>query len=411
MSDSEVRISSKGLRQGMYVSRLDRPWLETPHAIQGFVLDSQEDVERVARFSQYVYIDVRRGQAPDPHFILHDKRVDAARPLKQALPTMGSVDYEDQSTLQMELVEAREATRELKNATTEIIRDLRDGKNLDLDRLKDSLALMIDSIVRNPEALAWLAKLKSKDTYTYHHSLGASIWAATFARHLGLPRHEIEQLALGGILLDIGKTRLPEELLEVTDRLTPDQMLQMQKHVDYSVELLESAGDVDPKVLGMVATHHERFDGGGYPQGLWGEEIPLYGRIASIVDTYDAVTSIRPYATAMSPHGAVGMLYEWRGIEFQPELVEQFIQAIGIYPTGTLVELTSGEVGVITSLSGSSRLRPRVMVILDPEKQPYSEFREVDLMEEKQTGAGKRLDIKRGLAPGAHGIDPKELYL
>lgn len=395
----------------MYVSRLDRPWLETPHALQGFVLDSQMDVERVARFSRYVYVDVRRGQSPDPQFILHDRRVEAARPLKQALPTMGSVDYRDESTLQEELVDARKATREMEHATAEIIQDLREGKDLDLDRLKDSLALMIDSIVRNPEALAWLAKLKSKDTYTYHHSLGASIWAATFARHLGLPRREIEQLALGGILLDIGKTRLPKEVLQAAERLSPEQMLQMQKHVDYSIELLEGAGDVDQKVLAMVATHHERFDGGGYPQGLRGEEIPLYGRIASIVDTYDAVTSIRPYATAMSPHGAVGMLYEWRGIEFQPELVEQFIQAIGIYPTGTLVELTSGEVGVITSLSGSSRLRPRVMVILDAEKQPYREFREVDLMQERQAADGKRLDIKRGLAPGAHGIDPKELYL
>lgn len=411
MSGSEVRISSKGLRPGMYVSRLDRPWLETPHAVQGFVLSSQDDVERVARYSRYVYIDTRRGQAPDPHFILHENRADAARPLSQALPTMGSVDYQDESTIAKELPEAREATREVEEATGEIIRDLREGKDLDLDRLKDSLALMIDSIVRNPEALAWLAKLKSADSYTYHHSLGASIWAAAFARHLGLPRREIEQLALGGLLLDIGKVRVPEELLESTGRLSDEQMQEMFRHVDYGVELLENAGNVDRKVLAMVATHHERFDGGGYPQGLKGEEIPLFGRIAAIVDTYDAVTSIRPYATPMSPHGAVGMLYEWRGVEFQPELVEQFIQAIGIYPTGTLVELTTGEVGVITSLSGSSRLRPRVMLILDTEKQPLADFREVDLMQEKQSVDGQRLDIKRGLAPGAFGIDPKELFL
>jgi putative nucleotidyltransferase with HDIG domain len=411
MADSEVRISIKGLRPGMYVTRLDRPWLETPHAVQGFVLASEEDVERVGRYSHYVYIDTNRGQAPDPHYILHDTRAHAAKPLKQSLPTMGSVDYQDTSTLTEELGKAREATQELERVTGEIIQDLQEGKQLDLDNLKDSLALMIDSIVRNPEALAWLAKLKSTDSYTYHHSLGASIWAATFARHLGLPREEIEQLALGGLLLDIGKTQLPEELLQATERLSPAQMVQIQKHVDYGMELLESASGVDPKILSMVATHHERFDGSGYPQGLKGEEIPLFGRIAAIVDTYDAVTSIRPYANAMSPHGAVGMLYEWRGIEFQPELVEQFIQAMGIYPTGTLVELTTGQVGVITSLSGSSRLRPRVMLILDADKQPRREFREVDLMHEKKSDDGKRLDIKRGLAPGAYGIDPKELFL
>lgn len=411
MSESEVRISIKGLRPGMYVARLDRPWLDTPHAIQGFVVDSQEAVDRVSRYSRYVYIDVNRGSSPEPSYILPDPGAKKARPLKEALPTLGSVAYTEEASLTDEISRAKEAKDEMERATGEVIEDLRVGKKLDMEALREGVNLMIDSIVRNPEALAWLSKLKRTDSYTYHHSLGASIWAATFARHLGLPREEIEQLALGGLLLDIGKTRLAERLLRATDRLAPDQMMEMQKHVEHSVKLLEESGGADPKIIGMVATHHERFDGGGYPAGLLGEEIPLYGRIAAIVDTYDAITSIRPYATPMSPHGAVSMLYEWRGIDFQPELVEQFIQAIGIYPTGTLVELTSGEVGVITSLNGTSRLRPRVMVLLDPEKHPYSEFREIDLMEETRTGDGKRLDIKRGLAPGAFGIDPQELFI
>lgn len=411
MSESEVRISIKGLRPGMYVARLDRPWLETPHELQGFVVGSQDDVDRVSRYSRYVYIDVNRGSAPEPGYILTEGHFKRARPLREALPSLGSVTYKNEATLTEELTRAQEIKTEVERATGEVIDDLREGKQLDLEALKDSVTMMIDSIVRNPEALAWLAKLKRTDAYTYHHSLGASIWAATFARHLGLPRDEIEQLALGGLLLDIGKIRLPEKLLQATDRLASDQMAEMQKHVDYSVEMLEASGDADPKIVGMVESHHERFDGGGYPKGLLGEEIPLYGRIAAIVDTYDAITSIRPYATAMSPHGAVSMLYEWRGIDFQPELVEQFIQAIGIYPTGTLVELTTGEVGVITSLNGTSRLRPRIMVILDPEKRPYGEFREVDLMKETNTEEGSRLDIKRGLAPGAFGIDPQELFI
>lgn len=411
MAETEVRISIKGLRPGMYVTRLDRPWLETPHELQGFVVDSQDAVERVSRYSQYVYVDVNKGSAPDPLYILADSRMNRVKPLKESLPSFGAFTYKEETSLTEEMSEATKAKSEVEKATGEVIRDLREGKKLDMEALRDSVALMIDSIVRNPEALAWLAKLKRTDHYTYQHSLGASIWAATFARHLGLPRKDIEQLALGGLLLDVGKTRLPDGLLRAEDRLAPDQMSEMQKHVEYSIEMLEAAGNVNSKIMSMVATHHERFDGGGYPSGLQGEEIPLYGRIAAIVDTYDAITSLRPYATAMSPHGAVSMLYEWRGIDFQPELVEQFIQAIGIYPTGTLVELTTGEVGVITSLNGTSRLRPRVMVILDADKQPYKDFREVDLMEETRTPDGKRLDIKRGLAPGAYGIDPQELFL
>lgn len=410
MNDSEVRISIKGLRPGMYVVRLDRPWLETPHKMQGFKLENQGDVDEVARYSRYVYIDPRRGSAPDPDYIIPDG-AGRDKPLKEALPSMGSVTYENVTSLTQEMREARQAQDRLQSATQEVLADLEEGRDLDLEALRDGVKAMIDSIVRNPEALAWLSKIKVTDIYTYHHSLGASIWAATFARHLGLPRKEIELLALGGLLLDVGKIRLPKELLRAESRLSPDQVEAMKKHVDYSVEMLQKTPDIEPKVLSMVATHHERYDGSGYPQGLSGEEIPLFGRIAGIVDTYDAITSVRAYAKPMSPHGAVALLYDWRGVDFQAELVEQFIQAIGIYPTGTLVELSTGEVGVITSLNGIKRLRPRVMVLLDAGKKPLTDFREVDLMVETETEDGKRLDIKRGLPPGSYGIDPEELFL
>lgn len=410
-NESEVRISVKGLRPGMYLVRLDRPWLETPHKLQGFRLKTEDEVSEVARYSRYVYVDTRKGSAPEPGYILHDSSVERDKPLKETLPEMGSVTYEDVTTLSDEMADAKSASESLESATRTVLADLKEGKNLDLSALRSGVQAMIDSIIRNPEALAWLAKVKSADVYTYHHSLGASIWAATFARHLGLPREDIETLALGGLLLDVGKIRLSPELLRAESRLSPDQVLTMRRHVEHSMEILEKVPDLDQRVLSMVATHHERYDGSGYPNGLQGEEIPLFGRIAGIVDTYDAITSVRAYAKPMSPHGAVALLYDWRGVDFQEELVEQFIQAIGIYPTGTLVELSTGEVGVITSLNGLKRLRPRVMVLLDSDKRPLAEFREMDLMAETRTREGKRLDIKRGLPPGSFGIDPEELYL
>jgi hypothetical protein len=160
-----------------------------------------------------------------------------------------------------------------------------------------------------------------------------------------------------------------------------------------------------------VATHHERHDGSGYPNGLKGNEIPMYGRIIGLVDSYDAMTCVRPYATSRSPHKAVAELYEQRGMLFQTELVEQFIQTCGIYPTGTLVELTSGEIGVVIAVHSLKRLRPNIMVVLDRNKAPLRKFRNLDLSIVEQDEDGNPLSVKGGLAAGAYNIDPKELFL
>jgi hypothetical protein len=166
-----------------------------------------------------------------------------------------------------------------------------------------------------------------------------------------------------------------------------------------------------PRIAEIVATHHERHDGSGYPHGLQKDEIPIFGRIMGIVDSYDAMTSSRPYAPGRSPHEAINELYRQRGTLFQPELVEQFIQNCGIYPTGTLVELSSGQVAVITEVHSLKRLRPRLMLLLGPDKTPLDRFRELDLGKVDRGEDGLPLTIKRGLPNGAFGLDPIELFL
>ncbi len=161
-------------------------------------------------------------------------------------------------------------------------------------------------------------------------------------------------------------------------------------------------------VMQMIATHHERFDGSGYPQGLDNHKIPLFGRIAGIVDSFDAMTSRRPYVSdgPLSPHDAVNELYEIRGTKFQSELVEQFIQTVGVYPTGSLVELNTGEVGAVVATNGLRRLRPSVMLLLDENKQPISPFRYVNLFK-----LGDEVAVLHGLPSGAFGINMDELFL
>jgi putative nucleotidyltransferase with HDIG domain len=270
---------------------------------------------------------------------------------------------------------------------------------------------MIDSIARNPDACIWLARMKQQDSYTYQHSVGAAIWAVALGRQLGLPRPDLRSLAIGGLLFDVGKLGVPAELLRATRKLSDEEFAEVRNHVKRGVEMIQNSGLMNRDVLDMVAHHHERHDGSGYPQGLAGDSIPIYARIAAIVDCYDAITSHRSYARAIPPSVAIKMLYEWRDLEFQAELIEEFIQAVGIYPAGTLVELSSGEVAVVVAEYRTRRLRPRVMVLLDADKQPLADLKMIDMLNQTSTEDGQPLDIVNSLEPEAYGIDMTAIKL
>jgi putative nucleotidyltransferase with HDIG domain len=253
--------------------------------------------------------------------------------------------------------------------------------------------------------------MKQQNNYIYEHSLGASIWAVALGRQLGLPRKDLQSLAVGGLLFDIGILRLDVDLLKINRRLTSKERKIMKKHVEVGVSLLEESGKMSQDVIDMAAHHHERHNGQGYPNGLMGDEIPVFARIAAIVDCYDAITSDRSYSSAMPPSLAIKQLYEWKDIYFQAELIEEFIQAIGIYPAGTLVELTSGEIAIVVAESRSRRLRPQLMVLLDGNKQPLDEVNFIDLMKTTHTDDGRSLDIINSLEPNAYGIDISAIEL
>jgi HD-GYP domain-containing protein (c-di-GMP phosphodiesterase class II) len=271
---------------------------------------------------------------------------------------------------------------------------------------------MIDSIFRNREAMSWLARMKGKDDYLYRHSLAVSIWALAFGRHLGLDKLTLRSLGMGAMVLDIGKMRLPTTLLQKATKPDEAEWASLQQHVKSGMAILEADPKADAFMKSMVLTHHERLDGSGYPNKLSGDAIPLAGRIAGIVDCYDAMTSDRPYAKGKSTYEAVLELKQLGKTWFQPELVELFIQAVGVFPAGTLVELNTGEVAVVIAQNRFRRLRPEVMLILDAEKKMRSEFTMLDLqMDAKNELGNHELWITRGLEAGAYGIDPAEFFL
>ena len=411
MALTEIKVRIPDLEPGMYVCRLDRPWLETPYLLQGFLIRSQEDIDELLKYCQYVYVDVERSKVVEKPKPAYQQTSHSSDEEKEFLTGRKPVKYKDQTERVEELKTARENHRVLANVVEGIMVDISNNKKLDLPGLHKAVNPMVDSIIRNPDAFAWLTRMKHKDDYVYNHSVSSSVWAVAFGRHLGLPKEDLQALAIGALLFDVGKVKLPDKLINNTKRFNQYEFKLVKQHVDLSIEILRTIDGIDEKIVEMVATHHERHNGGGYPRGLSGNAIPIYGKIAGIVDCYDAIISERPFASPMSPHDAVKKLYEWRDIDFQAELVEQFIQVVGIYPVGTIVELSDGRVGVIIAQNRVWRLRPQIMLLLDEDKEAYREFDVINLFTNVTGLDGKSLDIVKSVEPGIYGIDPEQFYL
>ncbi|MGB5510753.1 MAG: HD-GYP domain-containing protein [Woeseiaceae bacterium] len=433
---TKKKVATTELSLGMYVARLDRPWLETPFLFQGFPITNTADIEKLKQYCEFVYVD-QSLSATTPGARMRQQPVSLSNEKKPGLvgrllarlirsAGVGSNQsnavssqtggpggvYHDQVSLIDELGSARQTHDRAQSIISEMVSGLRTGGRLELDVVRTVVAPMVDSVLRNNDALAWLSRLRSKDDYSYGHSIATSVYTIVLGRHIGYSREELHQIGLGGLLLDIGKTRLSADLLKKKETLTDEELLQVRSHVGHSIDILEKTPGMDPVVIEMVRTHHERRDGKGYPHGLTGDEIPMFGQIGGLCDAFDAMTSVRPYADTLSAYEAMRKLLAVAGTEFKAELVEQFIQCIGMFPTGSLVELSTGEIGIVISQNKLRRLRPVVMVILDARKKPLQKFKRVDLRDEVEDEDGNlSLWIRWGLEPGAYGVDPSDYYL
>lgn len=426
-------ISVDELQIGMYVSKLDRPWLETPFLFQGFYVRDEDDILAIQRHCKQVYIDrvqstVDLAVSPaeaEPRAVArtasyHSKRrASWLRSLAELLRRKPAIDlqvtgtfYRDSSSLKDELVPAAKSFEQATVGVQDVFEDLKKNRNLDVEGLTAVVDPMIDSVLRNQDALACLTRMKRKDDYLYGHSLGTAVWAMVLGRHIGLDREALQAVGLGAMLLDVGKVHLPTELLTKPGKLGPKEQALMRRHVEAGVEIVKTTRSVDRRVLEMIANHHERHNGTGYPGGISGNAIPVYGRIAGLADSYDAMITARPYAAAMSSLDAMRQLRQRADVDFQAEMVDQFMQAIGAFPTGSLVELNTGEVGVVVSQNNLRRLRPSVLLVLDANKQLREDFPIIDLASQTKAADGQQsLWIAHGLGPGAYGIDPVKYYV
>ncbi len=436
MGLKQVKVNVNELAVGMFVSDLDRPWSQTPFPIQGFYIRSLDDIRMLRIHCQFVYIDALKGSAPVPGLRktngpgLGAGRGSSGAGYSAAKPDVAPLkikrdSYARVTPLTTEITQARELHMRVYEAVGEVMKMVEsDHHNLSLQETKRAASAMVDSVIRNPDAFGWLSRVREKDEHTYSHAVRSAVWALLFGRNIGLPKADLDVLAMGVLLKDIGKTRLPRKLLEKKNRADQDRV-EYEKFVDYSVNILRQVPGINPRVISVVKTHCERVNGSGFPQHLRGDKIPLLGKIAGIVTYYDETTNPR-MQHPLSPSKAVARLYETRDIEFQEELVVEFIRAIGLYPTGTLVELSSGEVAVVVEQNFQRRLKPKVMVMVDSHKKPLKTPQLIDLAaRDKQRqdllDTGKhlpdqleRLEISQDLEPGSFGLDPAavlETYL
>ncbi|MDZ7840615.1 MAG: HD-GYP domain-containing protein [Gammaproteobacteria bacterium] len=396
------RINADELEVGMYVSRLDRPWRETPFLFQGFHIVEESEIEEIKQQTRHVYI------------LVPDEEIEVGSATRSGSDTgMGHYDekHARRASIQIEqeLPAARKSHREIANLVEEIEGALDSNEELDMARIKRTIGYMVESIRRNPDAYVWLTRIKRYNSYAYNHSLSASVWATAFGRQMELDEQSLNDIAVGTLLMDVGLTRVPNEILQKSSRLTHDEWEVVKTHVGAGMDMLEGTPGISPEIIQLIATHHERLDGSGYPRGLRGAAIPLFGQMAGIVDFYTAITMPRPYMKAVSPSAALQLLYKQRERYFSDKLVNGFIQTLSAYPTGSLVELNTGEVAIVTSQNPGWLLRPKVILLLDPEKQPYGSYPVVNLLEELTDRRGQPLYIVRSLAEGEYDIDVDQI--
>ena len=433
MGVKQVKVDVNELTVGMFVSGLDRPWTQTPFPLQGFYIRDLDEIKELKHHCNHVYIDVVKGASPVKSNLRSLKNTSSitVKPVRSrqaknskkiAAPEVAPMKirrnvYTEVEPLEKEIGQAKELHQKVYSTVGSIMEQVdRDHHDIPVSETRRVASEMVDSVLRSPDAFTWLSRVKEKDEYTYSHAVRSAVWAILFGRHIGLSKVDLDVLALGVLLKDIGKTRLPRHLLEKKERNTTEQDA-YEKFVEYGVDILRKVPDVKPRVTSVVKTHCERLNGSGFPAGLSGDKIPLLGKIAGIVTFYDETTNPRDSAQPLSPSKAVAKLYEFRNFEFQEELVVEFIRAIGLYPTGTLVELSTGEVGVVVEQNFERRLKPKIMVVVDAVKEHLFEPYLLDLAEiEKENQAkidsGKmlaseidRVEIMQDLEPGAYDID------
>lgn len=384
-------IHVSGLKVGMYVCELDRPWLETPFILQGFKIADPKDIEQIAEYCEYVYIEGSEDQ-----WLGKEERAIMEAPTTniraRTVTTSSRNEYHRATSI-------HDTARQL---TRSFMDDVRLGQGINIQQVKTSVSECVSSILRNPDTMIWLSKIRKKDDYTAEHSLNVGLLAIAFGRHLGASEEDLNKLGLAGMLHDVGKMRTPNDVLNKEGKLTDEEYTVMKSHAQHGRDILIAHKNVYHGAVDVAYSHHETLDGGGYPRNLKASGISDFTRIITLCDVYDAITSDRVYKSGRTSLEGLKILYQNKGIKYDARLVTEFISCIGLYPPGSVVELKNGKVGIVISTNYRNRHLPKVLLLRDQNKMPMRES-VVNLENYANKGDDTHV-IKTVLTNGAHGI-------
>ncbi len=372
------KIKVEQLQTGMFVHDLNCGWMEHPFLNSQFPVKSGAEIAKIRSLGIHeLYIDTERG-ADVADAIPQAEVREAIGAQLQAIAREAEKPIPRVSR-EREFQRARQLQSEANLIVQDMVRDIRLGKQIEMEKVEPLVENMVDSIFSSPDALLPLAHLKDHDNYTFQHSVSVCALMIAFARGLKLDRPIIKEIAMGALLHDVGKAKVPDEILNKPAKLTEAEFGKMKSHVVQSIIILQHTPGITQIMLDVAGQHHERHDGSGYPNGLKGDEISLYGKMGAIVDVYDALTSERVYKKGMPPTEALGKLLEWSSHHFDPEMVKLYIKTVGIYPTGSLVRLESGRLGIVLEQHAEKLMQPHILVVYNSKGQHYLKPEHLDL--------------------------------
>ncbi len=384
MSDIK-KIPLKDLKLGMYVTEIEGKKKGMKVKAGGRVR-AQELIEKMkSQKIKFVYVDFeldepsQRGEQSskiEPKIIQKDEVKEL--PTEQPATKTPLKSQIKKTSMEQEINRAEVLFDEAKALQEKLFDSAMKDEQIDLDVLEDATSNIISSIFRNPDALLFMTRLKNIDNYLFEHAINSNILMTAFASYLEYEEGLIHEMAIGSFMHDIGKILIPKAVLNKEEKLNDKEYAQMLKHVDYSKKILEGIPGISPVSIDIVAVHHERLDGSGYPDGLKGDDVPTWGRMIAIVDTYDAITAERRYQTAKTSVDAFRVLMA-SPEKYDNELVQQFIKCVGVYPIGSIVKLKSGKLCMVYRANENEPLKPIVVSFYNVNQRHYSEVRKLDL--------------------------------